>query len=40
MGDYAYDFAVGRGDAEFVLQEAEAFVNSIARLIELQRQQA
>lgn len=40
VGDYAYDFAVGRGDAEFVLQEAEAFVNSIARLIELQRQQA
>ena len=29
VGDYAQDFAVRRVDAEHVLQEAEAFVNSI-----------
>lgn len=39
MGDYAYDFAVSQADAEAVLQEAEAFVNSIERLIALQRQE-
>lgn len=34
VGDYAHTFAVSRQDAEWVLSEAEAFVNSIERLIE------
>ncbi len=33
MGDYASEFAVGRAEAERTLQEAEAFVNSIARRV-------
>lgn len=33
MGDYAYDFAVGAADAEHILAEAEAFVNSLENLI-------
>lgn len=34
VGDYAYDFAVSAEQAEYVLAEAEAFVNSITNLIE------
>jgi uncharacterized protein (UPF0332 family) len=34
MGDYAYSFAVDQGDAELILAEAEAFVNSLANMIE------
>ena len=34
VGDYAHDFAVNQEEAERTLQEAEAFVNSIDRLIE------
>lgn len=33
MGDYAYDFSVSQEDAEFILSEAEAFVNSLDNLI-------
>ena len=33
VGDFAYDFAVAGGDAESILAEAEAFVNSLERLI-------
>lgn len=33
MGDFAYDFAVSASDAEFILSEAEAFVNSLENLI-------
>mgnify|MGYP006202006703 CR=1 FL=1 len=33
VGDYGFDFAVSQADAEMILQEAEAFVNSISRLI-------
>lgn len=33
VGDYANSFAVSQQDAEWVLQEGEAFVNSIARLV-------
>jgi uncharacterized protein (UPF0332 family) len=40
IGDFAYDHAVSRADAEQILSESEAFVNSIARMMELQRQQA
>lgn len=29
IGDYSTEFAISRGDAERVLQEAEAFVNSV-----------
>ncbi len=35
LGDYGYGHAVSQPDAEYVLQEAEAFVNSLARLIEV-----
>lgn len=34
MGDFAHDFAVSGEDAESILAEAEAFVNSLERLIE------
>jgi uncharacterized protein (UPF0332 family) len=34
MGDYAYNFAVEQSDAEFILAESEAFVNSLANMIE------
>lgn len=34
VGDYAYDFAVSGEDAEYILSESEAFVNSITNLIE------
>lgn len=34
MGDYAYDFAVSAEDAEFILSEAEAFVNSLENLVQ------
>ena len=37
VADYSYDAVVARQDAEIILQEAEAFVNSLARLTELQR---
>jgi uncharacterized protein (UPF0332 family) len=37
FGDYAYDFAVKRADAENILAEAEAFVNTIELLIERAR---
>lgn len=33
VGDYAYDFAISEGDAEFALAESEAFVNSITNYI-------
>ena len=33
MGDYAYDFSVSQEDAEFILSEAEAFVNSLENMI-------
>lgn len=33
VGDYAYDFAVSEGDAEHILAESEAFVNSITNYI-------
>lgn len=33
VGDYSHDFAIGPEDAAYVLQEAEAFVNSIDRLV-------
>lgn len=33
IGDYGHGFAVRRSDAERILQEAEAFVNSIDRTI-------
>ena len=33
VGDYAHHFAVPQSDAERALQEAEAFVNTIARLV-------
>ncbi len=33
IGDYAYDFAVSGADAEMILSEAEAFVNSLENLI-------
>lgn len=32
LGDYAHDFAIDPHTAERILQEAEAFVNSLARL--------
>jgi uncharacterized protein (UPF0332 family) len=32
LGDYAHDFAIESAAAERILQEAEAFVNSLARL--------
>lgn len=31
VGDYSHDFAIRRENAEHVLQEAEAFVNSVDR---------
>lgn len=34
VGDYSYEFAVSQEDAERILQEAEAFVNSLSRLVE------
>lgn len=34
VGDFAHDFAVSGDDAEFILAEAEAFVNSLENLIE------
>ncbi len=34
MGDFAYDFAVGEEDAEMILSEAEAFVNSLENMIQ------
>ncbi len=34
VGDYGYDFAVTEEQAEYVLSESEAFVNSITNLIE------
>lgn len=34
IGDYASSFAVSEADAEFILSEAEAFVNSLERLVE------
>lgn len=37
MADYSYDGFVTREAAEALLQEAEAFVNSLARLVALQR---
>lgn len=33
VGDFAHDFAVRAEDAELILAEAEAFVNSLERLI-------
>ncbi|HEX7069368.1 MAG TPA: HEPN domain-containing protein [Rhodothermales bacterium] len=33
VGDYGIGFAVRRSDAELVLQEAEAFVNSVDRTV-------
>jgi uncharacterized protein len=33
LGDYAHDFAIDRESAERTLQESEAFVNSLARLV-------
>lgn len=33
ISDYSRDFSVSAEDAELVLQEGEAFVNSIARLL-------
>lgn len=36
IGDYGGEFLVSREEAEWVLQESEAFVNSIARLIHAQ----
>jgi uncharacterized protein (UPF0332 family) len=33
LGDYGQDFLIDQESAEYVLQEAEAFVNSIARII-------
>lgn len=36
VGDYAFDHAVSRSDAEHILSESEAFVNSITNLIERQ----
>ena len=33
MADYAHDFAIDRFTAERILQEAEAFVNSLERLV-------
>lgn len=33
LGDYGQDFVVTQENAEYVLQEAEAFVNSIARIV-------
>lgn len=33
MGDYAYDFAVRSSDAELILAEAEAFVNSLENMV-------
>ncbi len=33
MGDYAYDFAVQASDAELILSEAEAFVNSLENMV-------
>lgn len=33
MGDYAYDFSVSQEDAEFILSEAEAFVNSLENMV-------
>lgn len=34
VGDYAHHFAISESQAEWALQEAEAFVNSIARMLE------
>lgn len=34
MGDYAHDFAVAHDEAEWLLAESEAFVNSIANMVE------
>jgi len=34
VGDYAHDFAVSRADAEDILAESEAFVNSITNIVE------
>ena len=34
MADYGFDFAMTRDAAEHILQEAEAFVNSLAHLAE------
>ena len=34
VADYGHGFAITRESAEYVLQEAEAFVNSLARLTE------
>lgn len=34
VGDFAHDFAVSEDDAEFILAESEAFVNSITKLVE------
>lgn len=34
VGDYAHIFAVSADDAEWLLSEAEAFVNSLERLVE------
>lgn len=36
IGDYGGEFLVSREEAEWVLQESEAFVNSIARLVAAQ----
>lgn len=33
MGDFAHEFAVSEADAESILAEAEAFVNSLERLV-------
>lgn len=33
LGDFAHDFAVSSDDAEFILAEAEAFVNSLEKLV-------
>ncbi len=33
MADYAHDFAIDRFTAERILQEAEAFVNSLERVV-------
>lgn len=36
VGDYAHDHAVSRSDAEHILSESEAFVNSITNMIQRQ----
>ena len=33
LGDFAHEFAVDAGDAEFILAEAEAFANTMEKLV-------